>query len=104
MKVNREALRKTAGRSYRYVGFEADGEPAGSSMWYVQRPTAVQKARLYGFGLYDRREDEVIVEPDPELRVEQWQQRLDRAIEEKAEAEERIEKIRKANRVGISDG
>lgn len=101
MEPNREKLRSKAGfggRRYRYVGFEADGEPLGGySFVWAQRPIAVQRAEMLAFGLYDAREDAVIVEPDVARRVKRWQESVEGAKQDLATAEEKLRRIAAAN-------
>lgn len=60
---------------YRYVFVEADGGlPRGKFSWagkvYAQRPAALRAARPLGYGVWDGREQELILDPD-------WAKRYD---------------------------
>lgn len=83
--------------AYRYILIEPGGTPA-ISPWgmtipgYAQRPAAVRHAQG-GLGVYDRREETVVVEPNAEERIAHLMQQA-RAHEARAlKLRDRIIKI-----------
>src|SRR5262245_19163374 len=89
---DREKMRTYGGRS-RYFLIEPDGSWAGFSAWQ-QRPSAERQARG-GLGVYDRREDAVIVEPDLSKRIAQLLEELENLERRAGRLIARVEQLRK---------
>lgn len=68
MQIDHDAITKGYAPD-RYYLIEADGT-RGSFIGYTQRPAAERNARSKGFGVYDTKERQLIVEPDGEKRLE----------------------------------
>lgn len=94
MKIKHEEF-QTGWTTDRYAQIEADGSRAGYMGW-TQRPSAERRSASVGLGVYDRREKQMILAPDPAKRIERLNQTIEQAEREAGEARMTIESIEEA--------
>lgn len=78
----------------RYFLIDADGK--AEIHGYHQRPTAERRAQQGGYGLYDRRENRLVIPIDYDKRVQRHKDDVARKLHEYQEAQERSVAILKA--------
>ena len=97
-------LRTSFGSRYRYHFVEADGTEIGFGA--IQRPAAERKASRQGLGLWDTRENEYVLLPDLDKRLDHWLRQCNHFKAKLEEAEEKRDAcwILLSQAGGISNG
>jgi hypothetical protein len=75
----------------RYYRVDADGEVGNHGN--VQRPAAERNLKYSGYGLWDAREGEVVIQPDAERRLERLREAISYKRDEIVKLDQKIDSI-----------